>query len=89
VKKTGGQVKMKIELKLYASLGRYMPQTMLEKGQGYFEVGEGTTIKALLEKLNVPLEAVKIIFLNGIHANDNEVLKDGDHLGIFPPVAGG
>ena len=76
-------------MKLYASLGRYMPQVILEKGQGYLEVGEGTTIKALLENLKVPLETVKLIFLNGIHAKDREVLKDGDRLGVFPPVAGG
>ena len=80
---------MKIEVKLYASLGRYMPQAALEKSQGSLEVGEGTTIKALLENLKVPLETVKLIFLNGIHAKDNEVLKDGDRLGVFPPVAGG
>ncbi len=80
---------MKIEVKLYASLGRYMPQAALEKGKDYLEVGEGTTIKALLQNLEVPLETVKLIFLNGIHAKDNEVLKDGDRLGVFPPVAGG
>lgn len=80
---------MKIEVKLYASLSRYMPQAVLVKGQDYVEVGEGTTIKALLENLKVPLETVKLIFLNGIHAKDSEVLKDGDRLGVFPPVAGG
>ena len=80
---------MKIEVKLYASLGKYMPQEAVKKGQGSLEVGEGITIKALLENLKVPLETVKLIFLNGIHAKDNEVLKDGDRLGVFPPVAGG
>jgi molybdopterin synthase sulfur carrier subunit len=80
---------VKIELKLYASLGRYMPQALLEKKENYLEVREGTTIKALLEELKVPLETVKIIFLNGIHAKDSEVLKEGDRLGVFPPVAGG
>jgi len=80
---------MKIEVKLYASLGRYMPQDVLVKGQDDVEVGEGTTIKTLLEDLKVPLETVKLIFLNGIHAKDNEILKDGDRLGVFPPVAGG
>jgi len=80
---------MKVELKFYASLSRYMPQAMLERGQNYLEVGEGTTVKALLENLEVPLETVKLIFLNGIHAKDTEVLKDGDRLGVFPPVAGG
>jgi len=89
MKETGGSSKMKVELKLYASLGRYMPRTMLEGRQACIEVEEGTTIKALLENLRVPLETVKLIFLNGIHAKDTEVLKDGDRLGVFPPVAGG
>jgi len=80
---------MKVEVKLYASLGRYMPQAVLERGQNYLEVGEGTTIKSLLENLKVPHETVKLIFLNGVHAKDTEVLKDGDRLGVFPPVAGG
>jgi len=80
---------MKIELRLYASLGKYMPQVPLEKKPGYLEIGEGTTIKALLEELRVPLETVKLIFVNGVHAKDKDVLKDGDRLGVFPPVAGG
>ncbi len=80
---------MKIELKLYASLGKYMPQAILEKKQDYFEIGEGTTIKALLKDLKVPLETVKLVFLNGTHAKDDDVLKEGDRLGVFPPVAGG
>jgi sulfur carrier protein ThiS len=80
---------MKIEVKLYASLGKYMPQAILEKKQDYLEVAEGTTIKALLENLKVPLETVKLVFLNGTHAKGHEVLRDGDRLGVFPPVAGG
>jgi sulfur carrier protein ThiS len=88
-KKTGGLNRMKIEVKLYASLGKYMPQSVLEKKEGYLEIGEGTTVKALLESLEVPLETVKLIFVNGIHAKEAEVLKDGDRLGVFPAVAGG
>jgi molybdopterin converting factor small subunit len=84
-----GLSNMKIELKLYASLGRFLPQSLLEKKQDYLEVEEGATIKALLEKLKVPLETVKLVFLNGTHAKGDEVLKDGDRLGVFPPVAGG
>jgi molybdopterin converting factor small subunit len=84
-----GMRTMKVQVKLYASLGRYMPQAGLEEGQDGLEVEEGTTIKALLEELKVPLETVKLIFLNGIHAKGSEVLKEGDRLGVFPPVAGG
>lgn len=80
---------MRIEIKLYASLGRYLPQPLLDKRQDYLDVAEGTTIEALLESLKVPLETVKLVFLNGTHAKGNQVLKDGDRLGVFPPVAGG
>jgi molybdopterin synthase sulfur carrier subunit len=39
--------------------------------------------------MSIPPEAPKVIFLNGVHAKGDEVLKDGDRLGAFPPVAGG
>lgn len=79
---------MKIELRLYASLSRYMPA---EKGVApeTMEVAEGSTIQALLKDLGVPLDMVKVIFLNGIHARGDEGLKNGDRVGVFPPVAGG
>jgi sulfur carrier protein ThiS len=74
---------MKIELNLYASLGRCVPRT------GPMQVDGETTIRGLLRRLNVPMDKVKIIFLNGIHASGEESLKDGDRIGVFPPVAGG
>jgi sulfur carrier protein ThiS len=74
---------MKVELNLYASLARFVPRT------GSLEVGEDTTILGLLRRLDVPLDKVKIIFLNGIHASGTETLREGDRVGVFPPVAGG
>jgi molybdopterin synthase sulfur carrier subunit len=79
---------MKVELRLYASLSRYLP----EKKDGnscVVEIAPGATIQELLNKLNIPLEDPRVIFLNGIHAQGNEVLKEGDRVGAFPPVAGG
>jgi len=79
---------MKIELCLYASLGRYLPGKK-EGNCCIVEVEPGTTIRELLLRLHIPPEARRIIFLNGIHARGDEVLKDGDRVGAFPPVAGG
>ncbi len=79
---------MKIELCLYASLGRYLPEKK-EGNSCMVDVGLGTAIRELFLRFHIPLEAPKIIFLNGIHANGDEVLKDGDRVGAFPPVAGG
>jgi molybdopterin converting factor small subunit len=79
---------MMIELKFYASLASYMPGSS-EGGSGMVEIEEGVTVRKLLERLKVPSDKIKLIFINGIHAGGDEPLKDGDRLGVFPPVAGG
>ncbi len=80
---------MRIEVRLYASLARYMPAQGATGFPEMLEVAEGLTIQELLRQLQVPPEAVKVVFLNGLHASGDQVLKQGDRLGIFPPVAGG
>jgi molybdopterin synthase sulfur carrier subunit len=80
---------MKVEVKLYASLARYLPADSRSHAPRTIEIEKETTIIQLLEHLKVPLKSVKLIFLNGIHAMGDEILNDGDRLGIFPPVAGG
>jgi len=79
---------MRIEINLYASLAPYAPA-----GDGraprFLEVEPGVTIREILKRLGVPLDSVKMVFLNGVHGNVEEVLKEGDRVGVFPPVAGG
>jgi molybdopterin converting factor small subunit len=79
---------LKVELNLYASLRRFLPA----EGGGTtctLEIDEGKTIGDLLKRLNVPLDTVKVVFLNGVHAEMKEGLNDGDRVGVFPPVGGG
>jgi len=80
---------MQIHVRLYASLERYMP--VQKEGNSFreVEVDEGSTVEQLLQALHVPAVAVKLIFVNGIHAQIDRILKEGDRLGVFPPVAGG
>jgi sulfur-carrier protein len=80
---------MKIQLNLFASLSRFLPEPSKSGFSNLVDIAEGTTIKSLLEDLHVPSELPKIIFLNGIHADQNTILKEGDRLGVFPPLAGG
>lgn len=80
---------MKIQLNLFAFLTGYLPDKKSGGFANLVEVEEGTTIKSLLEGLKVPPELPKIIFLNGVHAEETATLKDGDRLGVFPPLAGG
>ena len=73
---------MKIEIKLYASLARYMPDQEGGDESSKIAIREGTTVSQLLENLKVPPNRIKIIFLNGTHASGDEVLEDGS-LGTF------
>ena len=88
--KTGGwkRISMEIEVKLFATLRDYLP-----KGSGRFscwvEIDGHTRVQDILTKLNIPEEMPKIILINGVHGKKDQVLKEGDVLSIFPPVAGG
>jgi len=79
---------MKVEINLYATLGRYLPEDIQQAG-GVIEVEEGLTVESLMQQLNVPGDLVKLVFINGLHAGKDSVLEDGSRLGVFPPVGGG
>ena len=80
---------MKVELNLFASLARYARDKTGGHGHSMMDVPEGATITALLKSLELPIDKIRMIFLNGLHATGDEVLKEGDRVGVFPPVAGG
>ncbi|HBH29383.1 MAG: MoaD/ThiS family protein [Desulfofustis sp. PB-SRB1] len=74
---------MIITLNCFASLKPYTPDG------GTLELAEGTTVEAVLTRLGIPQEEIRLIFVNSVHVSPDTVLKDGDRLGIFPPVGGG
>lgn len=79
---------MKIEVNLYATLKKYMKNETGGKPL-VLEISEDINVKDMIQKLKVPADSVKLIFINGVHAKRDTILKDGDRLGLFPPVGGG
>lgn len=77
---------MKLEIKLFATLRPYMKGTCED---GTMEVPEGSTVADVITALNLPDEQVRLVFVNGRHQGRDEVLGEGDRLGLFPPVGGG
>lgn len=75
---------IKIELKLFATISRYLPDS-----PDPFFVEEGVTIQDVADQLGIPKSEVKLTFVNGRLCPPGHILKDGDRLGIFPPVGGG
>ena len=79
---------MKIEVNLYATLKKYMKNETGGKSS-VIALEDGICVKDVIQKLKVPADSVKLIFINGVHAKVDTTLKDGDRLGLFPPVGGG
>ena len=83
---------MKVTLKLFATLGTYLPR----ERQGNLvevEVPDGTTPDALIERFGVPGDMVHLVLLNGVYLDPGQragrALTSGDTVAVWPPVAGG
>lgn len=83
---------MDVTLKLYASLGAYLPDHA-KKNVAVVSVEDGTSVDALIERYQVPREECHLVLVNGVFKAPNQrgqtVLKAGDAVAIWPPVAGG
>lgn len=79
---------MKVELKLFASLSVYASHPRIP-ADGTMELSQPLTVGGLIDDLGIPRQDIKLIFINGVHAHMESMLKDGDRLGIFPPIGGG
>ena len=79
---------MAILIKLSTSLRGYVagydPHTGLE-----VDMPPGLTAGEVLARIGVPPEKVKIVMVNGLSTNLDQKVKDGDRIGVFPPVGGG
>ncbi|TYO99176.1 molybdopterin converting factor small subunit [Geothermobacter ehrlichii] len=74
---------MKITVKLFATFrrGRFEIETR--------EYPEGTTVKQVVDALELPREQLGILLVNSRHVDLDRVLADGETLAIFPLVGGG
>jgi molybdopterin converting factor small subunit len=75
---------IKIDLRLFVTLAKYLPEN-----SDSFDIPEHTTVETLILDIGIPLERVKLIFVNGKRQDSNYPLKHNDRLGLFPPVGGG
>jgi molybdopterin converting factor small subunit len=74
---------MKVKVKLFALLRQFGPDEQT------VELPEGTTIDDIVRSLKLPGTIRLLRIVNGEHRPTDHVLKDGDDLALFPPIAGG
>ena len=77
-------MKIHIQLKLYASLRRFTPASAAR-----YSLEKGTTIRGLIEKLDIPAEQVKLVFINNVKQGLDFILNGDERVGLFPPIGGG
>lgn len=58
------------------------------------DVPEGASLNSIIDKYHVPRELAHLVLINGVFVCDADrdqsgMLKEGDVLAIWPPVAGG
>jgi molybdopterin synthase sulfur carrier subunit len=77
-----------VQVKLFATLRQYRPG--LGMGEAFpVELTSGATVSDLIERLSLPDDEIKIVFVNGLFRDRTHSLADGDKVSIFPPVGGG
>ena len=79
---------MRVNVKLHAVLRDYRPPDF--KGDVMLvELDDGVTVLKVLEHIGIPRKRLHAAFLNDEQVGVDAVLRDGDFLRLFPPVAGG
>ena len=88
---------MRVTFKLFATLSGYLPQ----EHEGHARAGnelpvdvpEGTSLQALIDRFPMPRALVHLVLVNGEYILPAEradhVLREGDAVAIWPPIAGG
>jgi hypothetical protein len=76
---------MKVQLWLRGYLQHYNPHKSTHK-HCFQEIGEGTTIRDIFDRLKIPEWRIDTIYLNGVRVKDDEILKDGDYLRVYPQI---
>ena len=84
---------MQITLKLYATLSEYLPAGS-KKHRIVLDISHQETAHTVLERCHVPKEKAHLFLLNGVYLTLEQreqptLIKEGDTLAVWPPVAGG
>lgn len=84
---------MRITFKLFATLQDYLPPEGKKTNALTLDLAEGTTVAHLVTRFSLPQKLVHLVLIDGNFVPPSEragrVLRDGETLAIWPPVAGG
>ena len=83
---------MRVTLKLFATLSEHLPAGAVRNAVDC-DVGDGATVRDVLDGHAVPLAKCHLILVNGVYVapavSGRRRLEPGDTVAVWPPVAGG
>ena len=83
---------MKVKVKLFATLTDYLPPGT-RGNEVSVDVGTEASVAEIIGRFALPEGMTHLVLVNGYfvarEARPNWQLKEGDHLAVWPPVAGG
>jgi len=77
---------MKIHVNLYANLKQYSP---VGAGSFTLNMASGSTLKNLIDTLNIAPKVKMVILVNGRRADVETHLSPEDKITLYPPIEGG
>jgi sulfur carrier protein ThiS len=77
---------MKVNLKCFAQLAK--KQVCDYKESTPHEMPEGSTVSDLIERLGLPREEIKVIFVNNTIVAAGTLLRNGDNVALAPVTGG-
>ncbi len=84
---------VRVTFKLFAMLQDYLPAEAKQDNALALDLAEGTTILQVIERFALPLKSCHLVLVDGLFIPPAEraarVLKEGETLAIWPPIAGG
>ncbi len=79
---------MPLAILLAATLRKYVAG--YDAATGYeMKIDAEISVRDLARRLLIPEQEVKLIMVNGIHADWETMLKGDERVALFPPVGGG
>ena len=79
---------MQVEVRVFATLRRYLPELEISEAK-IIQVEPETTLGQLRDRLGLPGEEVKVIMRNNLQADSEDLVVDGDRITYIPAVVGG
>ena len=79
---------MPLTILLAATLRKYVAGYDAATGHA-MAIDQGTSVRQVAARLSVPEAEVKLIMVNGAHADWETILTGDERLALFPPVGGG